>query len=223
MSYLSWSDLVVGYPNRKSLTNPFSGNINAPGIYAIVGQNGCGKSTLLKTWLGLIRPLAGNVYLNDVPIPTEHDISQGIGYVPQFHSVNRFFHITVSEFIKQGRGPHYKFSEKDHQEILLLLSEWQLSGYENRSFHELSGGQKTRVLIIRAIISKPKMLFLDEPLANLDICCQQQLMDTLAELAENHKVCIFIVDHHLENFKNYLTNKINFTRKHDQEISTVIM
>ncbi len=223
MSYLSWSNLVVGYPNKKSLTNPFSGDITSPGIYAIVGQNGCGKSTLLKTWLGLIRPLSGAVYLNDIPIPTEHNISQGVAYVPQFHAVNHYFHITVSDFIKQGRGPHYKFSEKDHKEILNLLSEWQLSGYENRSFHELSGGQKTRVLIVRAIISKPKMLFLDEPLASLDVCCQQQLMDTLEELTQEHKVCIFIVDHHLDNFKSYLTTKINFTRKHDQEISTIVM
>lgn len=223
MSYLSWSQLVVGYPNKKFLTNPFSGNISEPGIYAIVGQNGCGKSTLLKTWLGLIRPLSGTVYLNDNPIPTEHDISQGIAYVPQFHAVNQYFHITVSDFIKQGRGPRYQFTEKDNQEIISLLSEWQLSGYENRSFHELSGGQKTRAMIVRAIISKPKMLFLDEPLASLDICCQQQLMDTLEELTQEYKVCIFIVDHHLENFKSYLTNKISFTRKHDQEISTIVM
>ncbi|MBX9837243.1 MAG: ATP-binding cassette domain-containing protein [Silvanigrellaceae bacterium] len=223
MSYLSWSNLVVGYPNKKSLTNPFSGEITFPGIYAIVGQNGCGKSTLLKTWLGLIKPLKGSVLFHDAPIPTEHNISQGIAYVPQFHAVNRYFHISVCDFIKQGKGPHYHFTEKDHQEIINLLSEWQLSGYENRSFHELSGGQKTRAMIVRAIISKPKMLFLDEPLASLDVCCQQQLMDTLEELAHEHKVCIFIVDHHLENFKSYITKKISFTRKHDQEISTVVI
>ena len=223
MSYLSWSNLVVGYLNKKPLTNPFSGEISSPGIYAIIGQNGCGKSTLLKTWLGLIKPINGSVFFHDAPIPTEHNISQGIAYVPQFHAVNRFFQISVSDFIKQGKGPNYKFSHKDHLEIMNLMSEWQLGGYENRSFHELSGGQKTRAMIVRAILSKPKMLFLDEPLASLDVCCQQQLMDTLEDIVQENKVCIFIVDHHLENFNSYISKKINFTRKHDQEISTVIL
>ncbi|RDB36484.1 metal ABC transporter ATP-binding protein [Spirobacillus cienkowskii] len=223
MSYLSWKDLVIGYPQKASLIHPFSGEISEPGIYAILGQNGCGKSTLLKTWLGLIRPMAGSVLINDAPIPTVHNISQGIGYVPQSHAVNKYFHITVLDFIKQGRGPQYRFTAKDIEDIEALLSEWQLAGYQNRSFHELSGGQKTRAMIVRAILSCPKMLFLDEPLASLDTCCQQQLMDTLEQLACDHKVCIFIVDHHLENFKNYLTRSIAFTRKHDQTRSTVII
>ncbi len=223
MSYLSWQHLVVGYPQKKPLTNPFSGEITAPGIYAIIGQNGCGKSTLLKTWLGLIKPLSGTVLLNDAPIPTEHNITQGIAYVPQFHAVNRYFHISVNDFIKQGKGPNYSFSEKDINEINSLLTEWQLNGYGNRSFHELSGGQKTRAMIIRAVLSKPKMLFLDEPLASLDTCCQQQLIETLETLTQENKVCVFIVDHHLENFSGYITQKIQFTRKHDQEISSIIM
>lgn len=223
MSYLSWNQLVVGYPNKKPLTNPFSGEISSPGIYAIIGQNGCGKSTLLKTWLGLIKPLKGNVLLHDAPIPTAHDLSQGIAYVPQFHAVNRYFHISVCDFIKQGKGPNYPFTNKDISEINSLLTEWQLAGYENRSFHELSGGQKTRAMIIRAVLSKPKMLFLDEPLASLDACCQQQLIETLENLTQENKVCVFIVDHHLESFNAYITQKIKFTRKHDQEISSVIM
>ncbi len=223
MSYLSWQQLVVGYPHKKPLTNPFSGEITAPGIYAIIGQNGCGKSTLLKTWLGLIKPLNGSILLNDAPIPTEHNITQGIAYVPQFHTVNRYFHISVSDFIKQGKGPNYSFTTKDLNEINSLLTEWQLNGYGNRSFHELSGGQKTRAMIIRAVLSKPKMLFLDEPLASLDSCCQQQLIETLETLTQENKVCVFIVDHHLENFSSYITQKIKFTRKHDQEISSIIM
>ncbi|MGY3804846.1 ATP-binding cassette domain-containing protein [Pigmentibacter ruber] len=223
MSYLSWQQLVVGYPNKKPLTNPFSGEITTPGIFAIIGQNGCGKSTLLKTWLGLIKPISGTVLLNDAPIPTEHNISQGIAYVPQFHTVNRYFHISVYDFIKQGKGPNFTFKDQDISEINSLLNEWQLDGYGARSFHELSGGQKTRAMIIRAVLSKPKMLFLDEPLASLDSCCQQQLIETLETLTQEHKVCVFIVDHHLENFNQYITKKIKFTRKHDQEISSIIM
>ncbi|BBH53455.1 metal ABC transporter ATP-binding protein [Fluviispira sanaruensis] len=223
MSYLSWENLAVGYPNKHPLIHPFSGEVNQPGIYAVVGQNGCGKSTLLKTWLGLIKPLRGKVCINNMPIPNAHDISQGIAYVPQFHAVNRYFHLTVQDFVKQGFGPHHNLMESDIEKILNTLTEWQLAGYEKRSFHELSGGQKTRAMIARAIISKPKMLFLDEPLASLDSCCQLQLMDTLFELSKEKKVCIFMIDHHFENFESYISGKITFTRRHDQETSVVFI
>jgi ABC-type Mn2+/Zn2+ transport system ATPase subunit len=223
MSYLAWKNLEIGYNNKQSLTYPFSGQIKDPGIYAILGQNGCGKSTLLKTWLGLIPPQAGKITLHNAPLPHHHDISQGIAYVPQFHSVNKYFHISVFDFIKQGFGPNYKGTVEDKVTIQQLLSDWQLAGYENRSFHELSGGQKVRCMLVRAIVSNPKLLFLDEPLASLDVCCQQQLMDTLEELVANKKVCVFMIDHHFENYSQYITAKITFHKDHDDFLSSVGM
>lgn len=217
----AWDNLTVGYSEKQPLIYPFSGSIKHPGIYAITGQNGCGKSTLLKTWLGLIKPITGKITLGNTPIPTHHNISQGIAYVPQFHSVNQYFHITVGDFIKQGFGPNYKVTEKDEADISQFLSQWQLSGFEKKSFHQLSGGQKVRCMLVRAIISKPKLLFLDEPLANLDFCCGQQLMDTLKELVVSRKVCVFMVDHHFEKFEKYITKKIVFSRRHDDERSFV--
>jgi ABC-type Mn2+/Zn2+ transport system ATPase subunit len=223
MSTIAWENLVVGYSDKRPLTYAFSGQIKTPGIYAITGQNGCGKSTLLKTWLGLIKPLSGKITIGNTPLPTHHNISQGIAYVPQFHSVNQYFHITVSDFIKQGYGPNYKVTESDVQKISQLLLQWQLAGFEKKSFHQLSGGQKVRSMLVRAIISKPRLLFLDEPLASLDVCCQLQLMDTLKELVTAHQMCVFMVDHHFENFESYITQKIVFSRKHDEERSFVAL
>jgi len=221
MSYLAWDNLIIGHNPTAPLTYSFSGHIQNPGIYAITGQNGCGKSTLLKTFLGIVKPVEGAITLNNAPIPVLHHISQGIAYVPQFHSVNPYFHISVLNFVKHGFGPGFKPTQKDIDEIVALLDQWQLSGFEHKSFHELSGGQKVRCMLVRAILSKPKMLFLDEPLANLDACCGQQLMDTLRELVNTRKVCVLMVDHHFENHLERITQRFVFTRQHDEERSRV--
>ncbi len=221
MSTLAWQNLEIGYNNKQNLIYPFSGEISVPGIYAILGQNGCGKSTLLKTWIGLIPPISGKITLQDAPLPYHHDISQGIAYVPQFHTVNKYFHISVFDFIKQGFGPNHKITNQDKLNIEQKLADWQLSGYQHKSFHDLSGGQKVRCMLIRAIVSNPKILFLDEPLASLDICCQQQLMDALKDLVLHKKVFIFMVDHHFEKYSQYITAKICFHKHHDDALSSV--
>ncbi len=222
MSTLSWENLEIGYKNTPSLIYPSSGEINRAGIYAVLGSNGCGKSTLLKTWLGLVPPRSGQVKLETASMQADNNsISHGIGYVPQFHTVNKYFHICVFDFIKQGFGPTHTLTPADKLNITQFLKDWQLAGYENKSFHELSGGQKVRCMLVRAIVSHPKILFLDEPLANLDSCCQQQLMDTLEYLVIKKQVCVLMVDHHFENFTKYISAKIVFHKSHDEERSSV--
>jgi ABC-type Mn2+/Zn2+ transport system ATPase subunit len=219
MTSLSWKNLVVGY--QKPLAHPFSGKITQPGIYAILGQNGCGKSTLLKTWLGLVTPFKGTVSINHVSLPTT-TLQGKLAYVPQCHAVNSYFHISILRFVEQGFGPKNILTIEKKERIVSLLEEWQLKNHQKKSFHELSAGQKTRAMIVRAIVSQPQMLFLDEPLASLDPCCQQQLMDALKTFTQESKVCVFIVDHHLEHFKDDITKKICFTRNHDQEMCEII-
>lgn len=220
---LFWENLEIGYPGGTSLIYPFSGQISHAGIYAIVGQNGCGKSTLLKTWLGLIPPLRGKLSLQNSPISTQPGLSHGVAYVPQFHAVNKYFHISVVDFIKQGFGPNHKMTEDDKFTISQLLVDWQIRGGLNQSFHELSGGQKVRCMLVRAIVSKPKILFLDEPLASLDVCCQHQLMETLDDMVLNQGVTVLMVDHHLDVFSNFITHNLEFHRHHDDVKSSVQM
>ena len=219
-SVLAWDKLEIGY-DKQSLIYPFSGEISIPGIYAILGQNGCGKSTLLKTWLGLIPPKQGKITLHDAPLPYHHDISSGIAYVPQFHTVNKYFHISVFDFIKQGFGPNHKITAENKETISQLLRDWQLAGNLYKSFHDLSGGQKVRCMLVRAIVSNPKFLFLDEPLASLDVCCQQQLMDTLEELVETKQIYVFMVDHHLERYTDVLKGSFTFLKHHDEPLSQI--
>ncbi|NBX17919.1 MAG: ATP-binding cassette domain-containing protein [Proteobacteria bacterium] len=215
---LNWENLVVGYAGREPLNRPFSGVLEDGGIYAVVGPNGSGKSTLLKTWLGLLKPQSGGVNLNGRPVLSQ----QGhLTYVPQTHKVNRYFQISVIDFVMQGFGP----KPPPHSEALQLVREslvqWELSADADKSFHLLSGGQKTRALVARAILSKPKMIFLDEPLANLDQCCQEKLMNTLHVLAHKQNICVVMVDHHFEPYEKLLSAKFIFERSHNQEICSV--
>lgn len=215
---LSWDQLVVGYAGREPLNRPFSGTLEDGGIYAIIGPNGSGKSTLLKTWLGLMKPHSGQVRLNGQPLQSGVG---GLTYVPQTQKVNRYFQISVLDFVLQGFGRHPPGKEEALQLAREALVQWELSADAHQSFHTLSGGQKTRALVARAILSKPKMIFLDEPLANLDQCCQEKLMNTLHVLAHKQNICVVMVDHHFEAYERFLSAKFLFERAHNEEICAI--
>lgn len=209
---LKWQDLVCGYAGAEALHVKFSGDLREPGIYAVVGPNGCGKSTLLKTWLGLVSPLSGQVMINGIKVEPRHRLPPGVSYVPQTHHVNRYFHISVSDFVKQG-CLHIDDTEARDAKVNELLKKWDLIHSASKSFHELSVGQKTRALVARAFALSPSLVFLDEPLASLDVHCQHFLMNALSDLvAEGMKVVM--VEHHLRPFKDHLKACIVFDRGH---------
>ena len=200
---LAWKDLVVGYQKSQPLNLPFSGEIKEPGIYVIVGPNGTGKSALLKTFLGLLKPLDGVT-----------KISQPTSYVPQFSSTNPYFHLSVRDFVAQGQR------EEKLKAIKTLLQEWQLSGVAEKEVHTLSGGQKTRAMIARALLRKSSFLLLDEPLASLDPCCQRDLMEVLFSLAQH--TCVLMVEHHIEKYEEKIKGRFILERRHNDNRCTVI-
>lgn len=221
MKFIKWNNVVLGY-QRKALNFPFSAEVSESGIYVVSGQNGSGKTTLIKTSLGLLKPISGSVKIFQKDLHKNKKILKNISYVPQSSKVNSFFHIGLSDFILQGLGPKSKISKKDlSSKLETLLEEWQLITLKNKSFHELSGGQKTRALIVRALIRKPKILFLDESLSSLDPCCQTQLMTTLYDLSRLHGICVIMIEHHYKSYTDFLTGFINFNREHDTITSKV--
>lgn len=208
--FISADNMVVGYD--KPCVHPISFNITSPGIYAIVGPNGSGKSTFLKTLVGLIPMLSGSFKIAHI---------EKSAYVPQSHTVNKYFHLSLRDFILQGYGPNCQVTPNEEEKISKYIDEWQLSEQTKKCFHELSGGQKTRAMIVRALVSEPQIIFLDEPLASLDSCCQMQLMQTLFSLVKNNNRFVFIVEHHLDKFTNLITNTLEFIKHHDDPCASM--
>ncbi|MCU6712685.1 ABC transporter ATP-binding protein [Paenibacillus sp. J5C_2022] len=152
----------------------------------IIGPNGCGKSTLLKSIYKVIKPQKGLVFLGekDVLKSSARTISKEMGVVSQFNDLS--FDFTVHEMVMMGRTPHKHLMEsdnrQDYQIVADALDRVSLSQYADRSYLTLSGGEKQRVILARAIVQQPKLLILDEPTNHLDIKYQLQILAIVKSL-----------------------------------------
>lgn len=152
----------------------------------LIGPNGCGKSTLLKSIYKVIKPQKGLVFLGekDVLKSSARMISKEMGVVGQFNELS--FDFTVHEMVMMGRTPHKHLMEsdshKDYDIVADALERVHLSTYADRSYLTLSGGEKQRVILARAIAQQPKFLILDEPTNHLDIKYQLQILSVVKSL-----------------------------------------
>lgn len=171
---------------------------------ALVGPNGAGKTTVLKLILGLERPASGAIELFGEPAPRERN---RIGYVPQHASYDPTFPVSVREVVKMGRlHPHSrKFETDDERAVDEALARAEVSDLASRPYPALSGGQRRRVLVARALASKPELLILDEPTANMDAESEARLFATLERLKGN--TTIMIVTHDT-GFVSALTDSV---------------
>lgn len=153
-------------------------------VVGIVGPNGSGKSTLLKCVDGILRPKVGVVLVDgkETSKMRRMELARTIGYVPQGSSGT--FPIRVFEMVLMGRRPYvsWKATRKDIDAVCRVL---ELMGMEDmawRYFQELSGGERQKVLIARALAQEPKVLLLDEPTSNLDLRGQIEVLELIKEL-----------------------------------------
>lgn len=165
----------------------------------IIGPNGSGKTTLLKIMLRLIKPKSGTVKLFGENI---HHFKEWyrIGYVAQ-HAINFDvnFPLSVFEVVSMGRfskkGLLRKLDKKDLQIIEDALEIVGMKGYKNKRIGALSGGEKQRVFIARALASEPELLILDEPAAGVDVRVQKEFYDFLGKLNKERKITLVLVTH----------------------------
>lgn len=152
----------------------------------IIGPNGCGKSTLLKSIYKVIKPQKGTVFLGDKDVlkSSARIVSKEMGVVGQFNDLS--FDFTVREMVMMGRTPHKLLMEADNTQdykiVADALERVDLTEYANRSYLTLSGGEKQRVILARAIAQEPKFLVLDEPTNHLDIKYQIQILTVVKSL-----------------------------------------
>lgn len=167
-------------------------NIRDQEFVAIVGPSGCGKSTLLNIMSGLIRPSAGDVFLDGCRLS---GVTQRIGYMSQADTLMPWRNTLENvELSLEIRGmPKAERRERARQ----LIHKAGLSGFEKSYPHELSGGMKKRVVIIRILAADSEVLFMDEPFGALDVFTKEMLQDEILKVWQETKKTIVFVTHDL--------------------------
>jgi iron complex transport system ATP-binding protein len=177
-------------------------------LVAILGPNGSGKSTLLRCIDRILTPQKGIIQINEKNIQkmSRREIAKKIGYVPQLEKTP--FPSTVYDTILLGRKPHidWRPRKEDNEIVTNIMSTLDLVDLTLRKINELSGGQRQKVFIGRALAQKASILLLDEPTANLDLKHQLEVLELLKEQAEEG-VSIIIAIHDINLAMKYC-NKI---------------
>ena len=182
---------------KKRVINDLSLNINAGEIVGLLGPNGAGKTTTFYIILGLIEACSGDILLNDASI---HDLAMyqrsrlGIGYLPQDSSI--FKKLTVNDNLKSIAEtlPISKNAQKD--KVDSLLDDFGLTGIANQMAYTLSGGERRRLEIARAILPSPKFLLMDEPFSGVDPISISDVQNMVLKLKEKN-IGILITDHNV--------------------------
>ncbi len=159
---------------------------------SVVGPNGGGKTTLLKLILGLVKPTSGKV---TVLGKSPEEARSRIGYMPQDVTLDPKFPIQVIDVVLMGlldKGK-FRYNKNEIAAAERALDDVHLLEFRNRHISALSGGQKRRVLIARALVCDPDLLLLDEPMASLDLLVERELYRILKELSE--KLTVVMVSH----------------------------
>jgi ABC-2 type transport system ATP-binding protein len=189
--------------NLKKLYNHFiavnniSFTVNKGDIVAILGPNGAGKTTLVKMLIGLLRPTEGNIYYDNIDFyKSQNKTKKAIGFVPQENNIDRDISVYNNLLIHSILyGINKKERKKSISEALQFA---ELDDYKHKLANELSGGLKRRLVIARAILHKPKILFLDEPSVNLDPHSRRHIWNFVRKINNDSQTTIFLTTHYIE-------------------------
>ena len=193
-------NISFSYPNAKVLRE-ISLDISAGEFVGIIGPNGSGKTTLLKLLNRILSPEAGELFYKGKQLArvNQKTLSSEIGFVAQENAIN--FPYTVSEVVMMGRYPYMGMmgfeSGRDASIVSESLKTTDMEPLANRYYTELSGGEKKRTVIARALAQSPETLLLDEPAAALDIKHEIGVYELLKKLNEEKNLNVILVTHHV--------------------------
>ncbi|MEI0740191.1 metal ABC transporter ATP-binding protein [Paenibacillus sp. JTLBN-2024] len=217
MILCSLRDIVFGYENEPVIRN-VSADIHAGEFIAVSGPNGAAKTTLLKLMLGLLKPWSGTVQF------TAELGRSRVSYVPQqAASFNSGFPSKVIELVRSGCFPELglfrRFSREQHElveETLKAVGLWEL---RNRKIGDLSGGQKQKACIARAIVQQPDLLVLDEPVTGMDAASRIHFYEWMQQLVKKEGRTVIMVTHGLDEAQAYLDRVIYLEGKEESDVS----
>jgi zinc/manganese transport system ATP-binding protein len=161
---VEFRDVTLGY-DRHPAVHHLNGEVASGALVAVIGPNGAGKSTLFRGLAGILKPLAGSIYLGGLDI-------RDIAYLPQSVDIDRSFPIAVFDFVGTGLWRFTGFfggmGKAERDKIARALAAVGLNGFENRSIGTLSGGQMQRMLFARVLLQDARLIVLDEPFNAID-------------------------------------------------------
>jgi ABC-type Mn2+/Zn2+ transport system ATPase subunit len=197
-------DVTFGYAPHKPILRNVSVKISKGKFVGLLGPSGSGKSTLLKIIIGLYKPWKGTIrFFGNSSTDSYAYSSKSIGYVPQVESIDWNFPVTVKEVIGMGiwdrSGIAPWFSKDVEAMVGVILDDLGIynSEFRNRQIRELSGGEQQRVFLARALIRKPTILVLDEPISGVDYNTREKIMEILRSLNHDLDMTIIMTTHDL--------------------------
>lgn len=191
---ISVESVTVRYSNGHTAIRDVSFTLQGGTTCALVGVNGSGKSTLFKSLMGQIKPKSGSIRLCGLPVPQALKRNL-VAYVPQSEEVDWQFPVSVYDVVMQGRYGYLNFlrlpKAKDKRKVQEAMERVGIAHLAQRQIGELSGGQKKRVFLARALAQQSKIILLDEPFTGVDVKTEDAIVDLLGQLrAQGHLILV---------------------------------
>ncbi len=211
---ISVSGISVTYGNGVTAIRDASFELSSASICALVGVNGSGKSTLFKTLMGFLSPAAGSVLIAGMPVAKA--LKSGIvAYVPQSEDVDWTFPVLVDDVVMMGRYGHMGMlripSKADRAAVDEALARVGMAEFRRRQIGELSGGQRKRVFLARALAQGASVILLDEPFTGVDVKTEGAIIGLLREMRAQGSL-MFVSTHNLGSVPEFCDQVVLFDK-----------
>jgi manganese/iron transport system ATP-binding protein len=212
---ISAKGLTVTYPNGKTALKDSSFEVPMGTITALVGVNGAGKSTLFKAIMGFVPVKQGVISVLDMPVKKALK-NNLVAYVPQSEEIDWSFPVLVGDVVMMGRYGHMGFFRRSNQADKLAVRKAleRVDMFQNCNVQigELSGGQRKRVFLARALAQDAKVILLDEPFTGIDVRSEDEIIKLLREMKEEGRVML-ISTHNLGSVPEFCDRSILIKEK----------
>ena len=211
---LSVRGVTVAYPSGATALRDTTFELGPGTICGLVGINGSGKSTLFKAIMGLLRPQQGEVRIGGLAVDAALRRNL-VAYVPQSEEVDWNFPVLVEDVVTMGRYGHMGFlriaSAEDKRKVAEALDRVGMWGFRRRQIGELSGGQKKRVFLARALAQEGRVILLDEPFTGVDVKTEDAIVALMRELREEGRLML-VSTHNLGSVPEFCDRTVLLNR-----------
>lgn len=211
---LEASAVTVAYPNGHTALRDASFQLRSGTIAALVGVNGSGKSTLFKALMGFVKPVSGSIRIAGSTVEQARKLKL-VAYVPQTEEVDWTFPVSVWDVVMMGRYGHMNFlriaNAEDKRMVNESLARVGMTEFKDRQIGELSGGQKKRVFLARALAQNGQIILLDEPFTGVDVTTEEAIIELLRALRDEGRI-ILVSTHNLGSVPEFCDHVVLVNR-----------